>query len=256
MDNPENSQSYQSTSLLQHSPHQVLTAYVLTQMSAASGIKLYGQPAIDAILKEFCQLHDKGVFDPCLASSLTSAQKRASLRAVNLIKQKQTGEIKGRTCANGSVQQHLYDKSQTTSPTVATDALMYTTIIDAKERRDVATADVVGAYLNAEIDTFTVMKLTGETVDIMIQVDNKLSVTRQVVTPAKKDLFEIDESSKRLPKVESEVFHSVVAKLLYVALRARPDILLPVSFLCTRVAISTTQDQLKLLRLLEYLNGT
>jgi Reverse transcriptase (RNA-dependent DNA polymerase) len=52
---------------------------------------------------------------------------------------------------------------------------MYSIIIDAKKRRDVATADVVGANLNADIDTFTVMKLTGEAVDIMVQVHNKYS---------------------------------------------------------------------------------
>ena len=48
----------------------------------------------------------------------------------------------------------------------------------------------------------------------------------------------------------------MVAKLLYVAIRARGDILLAVSFLCTRVSKSTTQDQAKLKRLLEYLSGT
>jgi hypothetical protein len=174
MDDPATSKSYTNpTTLLQQSTSRVLTAFVLTQMSAAAGIKIYGQPAVDAILKEFCQLHDKGVFSPHHASSLTHEQRKGSLRAVNLIKEKRTGEIKGRTCADGSVQRDLFSKAETTSPTVSTDALMYTMVIDAKERRDVATADVVGAYLNADMDTFTLMKLTGETVDIMVQVDNK-----------------------------------------------------------------------------------
>jgi hypothetical protein len=92
--------------------------------------------------------------------------------AVNLIKEKRTGELKGRTYADGSVQRSLYDKSETTSPTVATDALLYTLLIDAKERRDVAKADVVGAYLNADMDKFMVMKLTEEAVDIMVKVDS------------------------------------------------------------------------------------
>jgi hypothetical protein len=48
---------------------------------------------------------------------------------------------------------------------------MYTLHIDAKEHWDVAAANVVGAYLNANMDTFTLMKLTGEAVNIMIQVD-------------------------------------------------------------------------------------
>jgi hypothetical protein len=50
---------------------------------------------------------------------------------------------------------------------------MYTILVDAKERRDVATADVVGAYLNADMNDFTLLKLTGKAVDIMVQVNSK-----------------------------------------------------------------------------------
>jgi hypothetical protein len=103
-------------------------------MSAAAGIKLYGQPAVDSILKEFCQLHDNGVFEPKQAATLTSEQKNGSLRAVNLIKEKRSGDIKGRTCVDRSVQRSLYEHSETSSPTVSNEALMYTIIIDAKER--------------------------------------------------------------------------------------------------------------------------
>jgi hypothetical protein len=59
-----------------------------------------------------------------------------------------------------------------------------------------------------------------------------------------------------LDKDEAESFHSTVARLLYVATRARPDILLAISFLCTRVAVPSQQDKHKLRRLLEYINGT
>jgi hypothetical protein len=37
----------------------------------------------------------------------------------------------------------MYEKSETSSPTVSTDSLMYSVMIDAKEGRDVATADMV-----------------------------------------------------------------------------------------------------------------
>jgi hypothetical protein len=84
----------------------------------------------------------------------------------------------------------------------------------------------------------------------------KMRVSRQTSTPAKNDLFFIDKTSNTLNKLESKTFHSVVAKLLYVSLRARPDILLAISFLCTRVSKSTKQDQQKLLCVLEYLKGT
>jgi hypothetical protein len=44
--------------------------------------------------------------------------------------------------------------------------------------------------------------------------------------------------------------------LLYVSLRARVDLLLPVVYLCTRVTKSTQQDRGKLKRVLEYIKGT
>jgi hypothetical protein len=86
--------------------------------------------------------------------------------------------------------------------------------------------------------------------------DSGLNIGKVAASPAAKGLFDIKNDATLLPKTESEVFHSIVAKLLYVSLRARPDILLAVSFLCTRVSSPTTHDQMKLKRLLEYLYGT
>ena len=55
---------------------------------------------------------------------------------------------------------------------------------------------------------------------------------------------------------ESELFHTTVAKLLYLAKRVRPDLLTSVGFLSRRVRNSTKQDLLKLHRVLRYLNET
>jgi hypothetical protein len=84
----------------------------------------------------------------------------------------------------------------------------------------------------------------------------KESVTKTATTPARKDLFDIDETSDLLNSVKSEDFHSVVSLLLFVSKRGRLDIELAISFLCTRVSCSTEQDWKKLKRVLEYLNGT
>jgi hypothetical protein len=47
-----------------------------------------------------------------------------------------------------------------------------------------------------------------------------------------------------------------VAKLIYVGIHTRTDILLALSFLCSCVSSPTEQDKKKLRRLLEYLHGT
>jgi hypothetical protein len=81
-------------------------------------------------------------------------------------------------------------------------------------------------------------------------------ITRSATTPAKRNLFEIKENGVPLTDADREIFHSVVAKLLYVSKRGRLDIQLPIAFLCTRVSCSTKQDWSKLKRTLEYLRGT
>ena len=78
----------------------------------------------------------------------------------------------------------------------------------------------------------------------------------KATTPAKRTLFEVDPKLRAMNKEEGESFHRIVAKLLYVYIWARVDILLPVGFLCTRVSTSTEQDQAKLKRVLEYIKGT
>jgi hypothetical protein len=369
-----------------------ITGIIMTQMTAKAGIKKHGKVAIDALFNEFSQLHDLGVFLGQDEKLLSKAQKRGALRTISMIKEKRCGKVKGRTVADGSQQRDLYTKEETSSPTVSTDALMLTLLIDAMEGRDVATADVAGAYLHAKMKDFTLLKMEGESVDILCDVsdeykkyvcyengkkvlylklekalygcvqsallwyelfsgtlmdmgfelnpydtcvanmtvddkqctivwyvdDTKIShvddkvvtgviakleekfgemtvtrgkehvflgmnikfnedgtatikmkeyiqeaiadfgedITRTAATPAKRDLFEVNEESPALKGEKRETFHSVVAKLLYVSQRGRMDVLLPVVFLCTRVSCSTEQDWAKLKRVLEFLNGS
>ena len=150
----------------------VLTGWILTQMTAKAGIRRYGDAARDAMRSEFRQLDEKGVFEPVVAASLTPSVRSHALRCVNLIKEKRCGKIKGRTCADGRPQRSLYQKSETSSPTVSSDAIMLTLMVDAMEGRDVATADVAGAYLNAEMDDYVLMRLEGEDVTLMCDVNS------------------------------------------------------------------------------------
>lgn len=72
-------------------------------------------------------------------------------------------------------------------------------------------------------------------------------------TPASKDLFNVRDVPI-LGDMERKRFHSCVAKLLYLAKRTRPEILLTVSYLSSRVSIANEDDQNKLNKLLRYLN--
>jgi len=80
-------------------------------------------------------------------------------------------KLKGETVADGSVQCKLNDKSKTASPTVGTDALLLSILIGVHEGRDVATADVAGAYLKAYIDNLVLMRFTGESVNMLCKLN-------------------------------------------------------------------------------------
>jgi hypothetical protein len=75
-------------------------------------------------------------------------------------------------------------------------------------------------------------------------------------TPAAANLFTVDSNAKSLNEEEKERFHCDVAKDLYLAKRTRPDILLPINFLTTRVLNPTEDDQRKIRRVHRYLAGT
>ena len=129
---------------------------MFTQMSAHKGIKLFGQKAIVAMMKELKQLTDgvipcNPVIKPIPFEELTAKDKKEALEAVNIIAQKRSGKIKGRTCANGRKQRkYLKGDESYASPTASLESIMTTLVIDAHEGRDVAIADVPGAYLHAE----------------------------------------------------------------------------------------------------------
>ena len=96
------------------------------------------------------------------------------MRAINAFKEKRNGTLKGRTCADGRSQCTLYNKSQTASSTVSTDALVISIIVDALEARDVATADILaGEYLKAFMDNDVIMNFVGPSIKILCQLNPK-----------------------------------------------------------------------------------
>ena len=85
----------------------------------------------------------------------------------------------------------------------------------------------------------------------------KFSKLDTVRTPATETLFNQGQKKRqKLEKQQAEIFHTTVAKGLFLAKRARPDIQPTIAYLCTRVREPDEGDWEKLIRLLKYLNGT
>ena len=148
-----------------------LTGIILTQVSAKAGIQKHGKSAIDALYDEIFQLDDKAVCEGVMVSDMKPQQKRKALRAINLIKHKRCGKLKGRTVADGSTQRDLYSNAETVSRTISNDALLMTMFGNVWKKGDVTTADVTGAYLHADVLNYALLKFKGEAVDIMCKVN-------------------------------------------------------------------------------------
>lgn len=69
-------------------------------------------------------------------------------------------------------------------------------------------------------------------------------------------LMSVNPDEILLDKEKKETFHSIVAKLLWIMKRTRPDLETSITFLCTRVTKSDEDDWKKLKRVLTYVNCT
>ena len=119
------------------------------QMNGRAGVKKFGKKAVEALAKEMLQFLDLDVFEGIMADTLTAKQKKNALNALALIKLKRNLILKGRIVADGRKQREIYTKDETTSSTCHNDTIMLTLLIEAIERRAVATGNVSGAYSHA-----------------------------------------------------------------------------------------------------------
>ncbi len=90
-----------------------------------------------------------------------------------LLKQKRCGKIKARGCADGRKQRVYKSKDETSAPTVHTESLFLSCIIDAKEGRQVITCDIPGAFMHADMDEMIHLKLEGPLAELLTKVEPK-----------------------------------------------------------------------------------
>ena len=76
------------------------------------------------------------------------------------------------------------------------------------------------------------------------------------VTPAISTLFQVDKSLDKLKEDDADYFHRTVARFLYAAKQAQPDIQVAISFLCKQVKNPNTGDWAKLGRVIRYVQST
>ena len=160
----------------------------LTQHNLKKGLQICGEAAADAVVKEMKQLHDRKTIRPRYSKDLSLDDKRKALGYLMFIKEKRCGTIKGRGCADGRKQRLHKTKDETSSPTVRTESLLLSCVIDAKERRKVLTCDIPGAFMQVDVDEVVHVRLEGPLAELLTKVDPK-QYTKYVTTERGKSVM-------------------------------------------------------------------
>ena len=126
---------------------------------------------------------------PKYAAALSLIEKQEAMRLIMTIKEKKSGDIKGRGCADGSGMRNRIRPQDATSPTVSSEAFAMTCAIDAWEGRVVVTCDVPGAYLHCVMDELCHVLLEGVMVDLYLEVNPSAAKMVSVGKNGKKRLY-------------------------------------------------------------------
>ena len=121
------------------------------------------------------------IFIPMDPAKLTRADKLKALSSLMFLIKKRDDTLKAKACADRSKQRRdeSYNKHDYASPTCTNNSSMITSVIEAKEGRDVAITDITGAYLHTTyIDKWgnekIIMLFKGKLAELMAMVDPKL----------------------------------------------------------------------------------
>ena len=165
------------------------------QHNLRKGLKEFGDRGFEAAEKEMKQLFDQHCFVPVDIKTMSAEEKRKAQVALMLLAKKQDGSIKGQMVYNGKPTREWLSKEDAASPTTMLESLFLTSMIDAYEERDIMTADVPNAFIQAKMPPVeegqerVIMKITGVLVDMLIALDPEAYGKHVVYEHGKKVLY-------------------------------------------------------------------
>jgi len=103
-------------------------------------------------------------------------------------------------------------------------------------------------YLGMKIDYRRKGKVTFSMENYIKQILEEAPYDMEGIakTPATCHLFNVNDGAKKLSEEKAQLFHHMVAKLLYLCHRTQQDIQMAIAFLCTRVKCPDEDDYEKL----------
>ena len=126
------------------------------------------------------------------------------------LKEKRDGKVKGRTVAGGNKQRDYISKEDSSSPTVATESVLLSCIIDAEEERDVAVIDIPNAFIQTRIEDekdMAFIKIRGVLVDMLVELAP--NVYKTYVSTDKKGIKQL------IVQCQNAIYGTMVASLLF-----------------------------------------
>ena len=113
-------------------------------------------------------------------------------------------------------------------------------------------------YLRMNLDYREQGKVKINMTDYLKKILDEITDKYQgkAITPAENNLFEVNETVRKLIERDAQAFHTIVAKVIYLCMQARPDILNGVDFITMRVREPGKDKEKKLGRTLKYISGT
>ena len=125
-----------------------------------------------------------------------------------------------------------------------------------KLEREVGTVhDYLGLRIDYSVPSKVIFTMYDYIEDIIVEAPNDLK-PKNCKYPSNDKLFHVDEDSPKLSHAKADLFHRMVARILYASHRARPDVAVTTAFLCSRITAPTEEDYKKLGRLIGYLRDT
>ena len=126
------------------------------------------------------------------------------------VERKRDGTLKARQVAGGNKQRGYIMKEDASSPTVSTEAVMLTCVIDANENRDVAIVDIPNAFVQTVVEDEkdrAFIRIRGPLVNILVTIAP--DVYGPYVTVGKKG------EKQLLVQCLTALYGTMVASLLY-----------------------------------------
>ncbi len=120
------------------------------------------------VSKELTQMHAIEVFGLVTSDLLTKEERTKATMSLIFLKEKRDHLVKARMCANGQKQRGDWTKQDTGTPTVLTEAVFITAVVNAYKKPNVACFDIPVVFLHADSDKDITMILKGRLAELMV----------------------------------------------------------------------------------------